>query len=138
MLVELPLVELFKVARENIHLEIVDGLFLVDMEDRDHEPVQISDISIAGAGIRLSVPLTIGANVDLTLVTGDWKLGVPSEVVWCCQAKPDRHAMSWGKRYRAGLKFDSHNSEYNINFFMAARSIINHIDNSSRLEKRPL
>lgn len=120
------------VNRENIELEEIVGSFHLDAGDKHFEQTFVNDVSVSGAGIQLSSPLEVGSNIDLTFVAGDWNVSVEAQVVWCtmhedqaqARAIADAEANAADSSYRVGVKFNPRNTNNNVIFFMASRSMV--------------
>lgn len=120
------LAETRETVRQDIHLEEVNGSFLMVAKDKQYTLALIRDVSVSGVGLQLDEPLEVGTNVDLTFSAGDWKISVEGRVVWCsiAMARGDRPAKS-AEAYRIGIKFNPRNANNNVIFFMASRSMVN-------------
>lgn len=118
-------VESREAIRQNIYLEEINGIFQLQANEQTFDPAVVHDVSVSGAGIQLSEPLDIGTNVTLTFTAGDWKISVEGQVVWCINASSLRALKKRKDIYRIGIKFNPRNTNNNVIFFMASRSMVN-------------
>lgn len=120
------LAESRETIRQNIHLEEVNGTFRLQAKDKSYDTTLIRDVSVSGVGIQLFEPLEVGTTVDMTFSAGDWKITVEGRVVWCsvAVARGELGARP-AEAYRMGIKFNPHNANNNVIFFMASRSMVN-------------
>ena len=113
------------VSRENILLEEIIGKFHLDAGERHFDNTFVNDVSVSGAGIELDAPLEVGSNIDLTFVAGDWNISVQGQVVWCSMDSEKKKAsIEVDDHYRVGVKFNPRNTNNNVIFFMASRSMV--------------
>ena len=113
------------VSRENIQLEEIIGKFHLDAGERHFDNTFVNDVSVSGAGIELDAPLEVGSNIDLTFVAGDWNISVQGQVVWCSMDSEKKKAsIEKDDNYRVGVKFNPRNTNNNVIFFMASRSMV--------------
>jgi len=108
-------------ARESIHVEEIVGVFHVVSGNKHFETTYVNDVSVSGAGIQLSSPVEVGANIELTFAAGDWKISVEGKVIWC--SLEDNEIVP-EDRYRIGVKFNPRNANNNVIFFMASKSMV--------------
>lgn len=114
-----------EMGRQEILLEEINGNFELDSEEVHFDAAIVSDISVSGAGIELPVALDVGARVDLTFAAGDWRISVEGRVMWCNAVTEQSINHEAIDAYRMGIKFNPDNSNDNVIFFMASRSIVN-------------
>jgi hypothetical protein len=120
------LAESRETVRQSINLEEVNGSFRIQTKHKNYDGAVIHDVSVSGAGIELTDPLEVGANVDLTFSAGDWKISVEGRVVWCSmRTSRSDGANRNSESYRIGVKFNPRNANNNVIFFMASRSMVN-------------
>lgn len=112
------------VSRENIQLEEILGQFYLDAGDKHFNDTFVNDVSVSGAGIQLPAPLEVGSNIDLTFVAGDWNISVQGKVVWCSMDSNKKLAEGKDSNFRVGVKFNPRNTNNNVIFFMASRSMV--------------
>lgn len=120
------LAESRETVRQAIHLEEVNGAFRLDTKRKHFDGMIVCDVSVSGAGVQLDEPLEVGTTVDLTFAAGDWKISVEGRVVWCSVStgRPDRDELA-SEAFRIGIKFNPRNTNNNVIFFMASRSMVN-------------
>ncbi len=120
------LAESRETIRQNIHLEEVNGTFRLQAKDKTYDSTLIRDVSVSGVGIQLTEPLEVGTTVEMVFSAGDWKIAVEGRVVWCsvAVARSDVGARPT-EAYSMGIKFDPRNTNNNVIFFMASRSLVN-------------
>jgi hypothetical protein len=120
------LAESRETIRQDIHLEEVNGTFRLQADDKSYDSTVIRDVSVTGVGIQLDEPLAVGTMVEMTFSAGDWKIAVEGRVVWCSVAVARGELGSRPtEAYRMGIKFNPHNANNNVIFFMASRSMVN-------------
>lgn len=120
------LAESRETVRQSINLEEVNGSFRVETKYKAYEAAVICDVSVSGAGIELAEPLDVGMTVDLTFSAGDWKISVEGRVIWCSMRSSRNDGLTHSpETYRMGVKFNPRNSNNNVIFFMASRSMVN-------------
>ena len=112
------------VSRENIQLEEIIGKFHLDAGEKHFDNTFVNDVSVSGAGIELEAPLEVGSNIDLTFVAGDWNISVQGQVVWCINTPEKQAQVEEEGHYRVGVKFNPRNTNNNVIFFMASRSMV--------------
>lgn len=117
--------EMREVGRQPIKLEEINGNFVVDSDEVHFDSAIVNDVSVSGAGIELPVPLPVGSQVDLTFTAGDWKISVKGKVMWCVAAQQPGLANDLIDIFRLGIQFDARNTNNNVVFFMASRSMVN-------------
>jgi len=108
-------------VREKILVEEIAGAFHLDAAGEHFELTQLSDVSVSGVGLVLSTPLQVGSNIDLTFVAGDWSISVDGKVIWCSLDADDVDSTD---TYRLGIKLNPTNSNNNVIFFMASKSMV--------------
>jgi len=120
------LAESRETIRQDIHLEEVNGTFRLQADDKSYDFTVIRDVSVTGVGIQLDEPLEVGTTVEMIFSAGDWKIAVEGRVVWCSVAVTRGELGSRPtEAYRMGIKFNPHNANNNVIFFMASRSMVN-------------
>jgi len=112
-------------VREKILVEEIAGAFRLDAAGEHFEFTQLSDVSVSGVGLVLSAPLQVGSNIDLTFVAGDWSIGVDGKVIWCSLDVGDVDSTD---TYRLGIKLNPANSNNNVIFFMASKSMVRSVE----------
>lgn len=96
-------------------------IFVVRIESRELDIIDVHDVSISGIGLRLAEVLPIGQSVMLRHEAPDFQIGVHGTVKW---QKP----ATGSDFFDFGVEFSSVDMDTNILFFMSLRKYLDDFD----------
>lgn len=101
-----------------------ESLFFIEVDGERYALDTVTDVSVSGAGIELTVPLIPTCPVVLGLEQENQEVRVQGTVMWCRELEGDPALDGHQLQYRLGIRFNAMDLKSSSALFLALREYI--------------